>query len=107
MKINLKFSNLETTEALATYAQEKMDMLDKFLGSLEVINCDVELEKSVGGQNKGEIFRAEVNLQAPGHLLRVEKTESDMNKAIDKVKSHLEEMIIQYKEKKRDKERGR
>jgi putative sigma-54 modulation protein len=107
MKMNLKSTKLEMTDAIRDYAQEKMNMLDKFLGDIQVLNCDVELEKSVGGQNKGEIFRAEINLEIPGELLRVEKTEEDLYKAIDNAKGHLEEIIIQHKEKIRDKNRGR
>ena len=107
MKMNLKATKLEITEAIAAYAQEKIDMLDKFLGDIQVLNLDLELEKSVGSQNKGEIFRAEINLEIPGELLRVEKTEDDLYKAIDKVKDHMEEVIISYKEKLRDKQRGR
>ncbi len=100
MKINIKSSRLAMTEAIRNYFQEKMDMLDKYLGDkVRVINCDVEIEKSVGGQNKGEIFRAEVNLQVPHDILRVEKTEKDLYKAIDKVKDHLEIVIKKYKEK--------
>lgn len=107
MKINLKATKFEITEAIRDYVQEKMDMLDKYLGSTNVINCDVEVEKMIGGQNKGDIFRAEVNLEVPHELLRVEKTASDLYKAIDKVKDHLDEMIVKYREKARDKRRGK
>ncbi len=105
MKINIRATKLELTEAIHDYFQEKMDMLEKYLGSIDVINCDVEIEKAVGAQNKGKIFRAEVNLQVPREILRVEKTEKDLYKAIDKVKDHLELMIKKYKEKMIDKKR--
>ena len=107
MKITIKSTKLELTDAIRNYFQEKMDMVEKYLGDIEVINCDVEIEKSVGGQHKGEIFRAEVNLQVPHKLLRVEKTEQDLYKAIDKVKDHLDLIIKKYKEKKIDKKRGK
>lgn len=107
MKINLKATRFEMTDSISDYAQEKMDMLDKYLGSTPVINCDVEVEKIGGGQNKGDIFRAEVNLEIPHELLRVEKTSDDLYKAIDKVKDHLEEVIVKYREKARDKARGK
>lgn len=100
MKINIKASKLELTDAIYDYCQMKMDMIEKYLGDTQVLNCDVEIAKSVGGQNKGEIFRAEVNLEVPRKLLRVEKTEKDLYKAIDKVKDHLEIVIKKYKEKK-------
>ena len=82
-------------------------MLDKYLGTTQIINCDVELERIIGGQNKGEIFRVEVNLEVPHELLRIEKTEADLYKAIDKVKDHLSEVIVKYREKNRDKSRGK
>ncbi len=105
MKINIKASKLELTDAIRDYFQMKMDMLEKYLGNVDVINCDVEIEKAVGSQNKGKIFRAEVNLQVPREILRVDKTEKDLYKAIDKVKDHLEVMIKKYKEKPIDKKR--
>lgn len=107
MHVNIKAKNLELTPAISDYVQIKVDMLEKYLGDIKVINCDFEVEKAVGGQNKGEIFRAEINLDIPRELLRVEKTEVDLYKAIDKVKDHLEQMIIDYKEKLRDKKRRR
>lgn len=107
MQITLKATKLAMTPALRSYFQEKMDMVEKYLGNIKVLNCDTEIEKCVGGQHKGEIFRAEVNLQLPHELLRVEKTEVDMYKAIDKVKDHLELVIKKYKEKMIDKRRGK
>jgi len=105
MQIKIKATKLELTEAIAAYCQKKMDMVEKYLGNIEVLNCDVEISKVVGGQHKGEIFRAEVNLEVPRQILRVEKTEKDLYKAIDKVKDHLELVIKKYKEKARDKKR--
>lgn len=107
MNINIKSTRLELTDAIRDYFQDKMDMLDKYLGDLKVINCDVEIEKAVGGQHKGQIYRAEVNIQVPREVLRVEKVEKDLYKAIDKVKDHLELVIKKYREKNRDKKRGK
>lgn len=107
MNINIKSTRLELTDAIRDYFQDKMDMLDKYLGDLKVLNCDVEIEKAVGGQHKGQIYRAEVNIQVPREILRVEKVEKDLYKAIDKVKDHLELVIKKYREKNRDKKRGK
>jgi len=107
MQIRIKATNIELTDALRDYFQNKMNVIEKCLGDIQVINCDVEIEKAVGGQYKGEIYRAEVNLEVPRKLLRVEKTEDDLYKAIDKVKDHLELVIKKYKEKLEDKRRGK
>ena len=102
MKYDLKATNLELTDSLRAYAAEKMAKLDKYLGEVEPLNCDLEVELTTHHHLKGEIYRAEINLNLPGELLRVEKTEKQLFKAIDKVKDHVARLIIKYKEKKRE-----
>ena len=105
MNINIKATKLELTPEIKSYVQEKMDMLEKYLGGVQVLNCDVEVGMSIGSHVSGEIYRAEVNLDVPGELLRVEKTEKDLFKAVDKVKDHLARSIRRYKERRIDKKR--
>ena len=105
MQINIKATNIELTPEIKDYVQEKMDMLEKYLASVQVINADFEVAMTTRHHNKGEIYRAEANLNVPGDLLRVEKTEKDLFKAIDKVKDHLTRSIRRYKEKRIDRNR--
>ncbi|PIP34725.1 ribosomal subunit interface protein [Candidatus Falkowbacteria bacterium CG_4_10_14_0_2_um_filter_41_15] len=105
MQVRIKASKIKLTDAIANYINEKLEMVEKYLNHVKVLNCDFEIEKSIGSQHKGDIFRAEINLQVPGEILRVEKTESDLYKAIDKVKDHLTEVVKKYKEKKIEKRR--
>ena len=105
MQVNIKATKIELTPEIRNYVEEKMDMLQKYLGDVAVINCDVEVGMSVGGQHSGKIYRAEVNLSVPGQLLRVEKTEKELYKAIDKVKDHLTRSIRRYKQKRLNRER--
>jgi putative sigma-54 modulation protein len=105
MKIKIKASKIELNSNIKEYIQEKMDMLDKYLGSVSVTNCDVEIARELTGQHSGKVFRAELNLNLPGELLRVEKTEKDIYKAIDKVKDHMTRSIRRYKQKRQDKKR--
>ena len=99
MQINIKATNLELAPKMKEYIHLKLDMLEKYLGSIRILNCDVEVGMTVGKQRSGKIYRAEVNLELPGELLRVEKTEKDLFKAIDKVKDHLARAIKRYKER--------
>lgn len=105
MKIKIKAKKITLNDSIKDYIQKKMDMLDKYLGPVKATNCDVEIAMDVSSQNKGEIYRAEVNLSLPRELLRVEKTEKELFKAIDKVKDHLVRSIKRYKEIKQDKKR--
>jgi putative sigma-54 modulation protein len=99
MKVKIRANNLKLTPAIQAYIEEKMNMVEKFLGSIQVINCDFEVELTTKHHHKGDIFRAEVNLAIAKDLLRVEKLEADLYKAIDKVKDHLIDLIKRHKEK--------
>jgi len=105
MKINIKATKLEVSEKTKVFIQEKMNMLEKYLGSIKPINCDVEVEKFVGKQRSGKIYRCEVNLSLPHEMIRIEKTANDLQKAIEKVKDHLPRSIKRYKEKRIDSKR--
>ncbi len=107
MKINIHASNIELTDQNKQYVQKKMDMLEKFLGKIAITNADVELEMTTKHHNKGEIYRTEINLAVPGELLRVEKTEKELSKSIDKAKDHMALIIKKYKEKQIDRKRNK
>lgn len=96
---------MELTPRLRGYVEEKMNMLDKYLGKFKLINARIEVSKTTNHHLKGEIYSAEVNLSLGSDLLRVEKTEKDVFKAIDKVKDHLELVIKKYKDKKIDRKK--
>ena len=103
MQTNIKATNIELTDNIKDYIESKLEMLEKYLGQVQVTNADFEVEMTTRHHHKGEIFRAELNLNVPGELLRIEKTEKDLYKAIDKVKDHMQQMIVKYKKKKFDK----
>lgn len=105
MQINLKATKISLTPEIKDYVQKKMDMLEKYLGEIKVTNCHFEVEQITKHHQKGEIFRAEANLEIPGKLLRIEKTEDEIFKAIDEVKDHLAEIIKERKEKMIDRRR--
>ena len=99
MKVNIRANNLKITSAIQLYIEEKMAAVEKYLNHIKVVNCDFEVGLTTKHHQKGDIFRAEVNLEVAKDLLRVEKTEDDLYKAIDKVKDHLIDVIKKYKDK--------
>lgn len=105
MRIDIKATKLELSPEVKNYIQKKIDMLERYLGKIQVLNCHVEIGLAVGGQKSGQIYRAEVNLDLPGKLLRVERTATDIFKAIDKTKEHLVDQVKKYKEKKIERKR--
>ena len=101
MNLQIKAKNIELTEEIKDYAQKKMDALDKYLGDFPVINADFQVEKTTNHHQKGEVYRAELNLKVPQELLRVEKTGTDIHQAIDLVRDHMEIVINKYREKRK------
>lgn len=102
MQINIKATKIELTPAIKDYVQTKMDMLEKYFGNIQPTDVHFEVELTTSHHHKGDIYRAEVNMSVPGELLRIERTEDDLYKAIDKVKDHMKDVIIKYKEKRRE-----
>jgi putative sigma-54 modulation protein len=107
MQLKIKTDKMGLTDAIKDYAQKKVDMIEKYLGAVKAINCDIILGKTVTTQQSGKIYKVEINLELPHELLNVEKTTEDLYKSIDKAKDHLVEMIKKYKEKMIDKNRGK
>lgn len=100
MKINLKTKNFGLTPSIKNYLEQKLNSLNKFLPNDESISADVELSKTTKHHQKGDIFRAEVNLNVPGKLIRAAAEEWDLMVAVDAVKDELQREIKSNKEKK-------
>lgn len=96
-------TGMELTQAIRNYAEEKITSLEKFFDNIQRVDIDMGMRSH--HHQKGNIFYAEVNLSIPGHMLRVVKEESDLYKAVDKVKDHLKVDIEKIKDKMRQKDR--
>lgn len=103
MTINIRAEGLELTPALRQYVEEKFQMLDKY--ESDIILADIDLKMDTHHHQKGEIYSCSATLQIPKDVLRMEKHEEDLYKAIDKVKDHLREVLTERKEKERDSRR--
>jgi putative sigma-54 modulation protein len=102
MFIEVKAQDFELTDAMKTYAEEKFGMLEKYDDQIIEIRCDLKSE-SHKHQN-GSVYVCTGHLFVPGKDFFIEKTEEDLYKAIDKVKDHLQESLVEWKQKKREDE---
>lgn len=102
MKILIKGTNLELTEALKSYVNEKIGHLEHY--SDEITEARVELEASVHHQSG--FFRCEVNLDLPHmEVIRAESTEPDLYAAIDLVVPKLRSELARHKGRKHGQDR--
>ena len=99
MKIEILGTQIELTEAIKAYVNEKIGGLEKYFD--KILEARVEVGMTTHHHQKGDIFRAEVNLVVPKTLIRAEAVSDDLYKAINEVKENLKIEINKYKEKMR------
>ncbi len=92
-------TNLELTQAIKDYVEKRVFKLEKFTSGFEPCDVAVDVGKTTAGQQKGKIFRAELNLNVPGTLLRAEEVEEDLYAAIDGAVDSLVRQVKGYKDK--------
>lgn len=99
--IKLQGTNLDLTPQIKDYLNEKLEDIDKFLSNAAgTQEAQVELAKTTGHHQKGEIYRAEIMISLKGKTVRAESTEEDIRQAIDEIKEDISREIKKYKEKK-------
>ncbi len=91
MRLSVKGRNLEITEPLRRYAEEKVQRLTKYLEHIVTANVVLAVEKH------RQI--AEVTLRVRDLTIRAEESTGDLYSAIDLVTEKLERQILRYKER--------
>lgn len=95
MQINFTHNNIELTDAIKDYAQEKFLALKDYFDEIQI--CDVVLGKTSNHHEKGEVFECKVHLTYPGGSFYVDKVSEDLYKAINECKDVLQRDIRKMK----------
>ena len=102
MKIQKGARNIEMTNAIEQYIDEKIGSLEKF--NKNIIECRVEIDKNTH-HRKGEVFKVTVNIKVPNELIRAEQVDENLYSAIDLVKEDTERQLLKLKSKYQTKNR--
>lgn len=108
MRINaIKATNMEMTDAIKSYVEEKMMSLDKLTSHFDsAATMDVEVGKTSEHHQKGMVYKCEITMEIPGDLIRVEVVGEDLYAAIDEAKDDLKRKLVENKEKRLDGRKG-
>jgi ribosomal subunit interface protein len=99
MKIDVKATGIELTDAIHSFIQEKMDTLDNKAARFgDVVRAEVEVGKISAHHKKGPVYRAEVHVRLPGKVVYVTATNYDLYVAINDAKKEAEREIVEYKD---------
>ena len=93
MQMSVTFRHMDATEALKTYAQEKIDRVRKYFP--DPIKAHVVLDCERGYNHVAEVV---ITLHS-GLVIAGEETTEDMYSSIDLVMAKIERQVRRYKEK--------
>lgn len=98
MRITIRGKNLELTEEIKDYINEKIKGLERFSEKINAASiADVEVGVSTMHHKSGKIYTAIVNITIPKNFIRAEAEAEDLYQAIDEVKAKLEADIDSHK----------
>ncbi len=101
--VSLKGTNIELTDAIKLYVEQKVEMLQKICSEFgDAAELRAEVGKSTNHHAKGPFMRADMQIHLPGKAIRAEYEAEDLYEAIDKVKDIARRQIKDYKEKIKD-----
>jgi len=101
MQFHVKGRNLEVSDAIRTYAEEKLGKLERQLTDPRV-ELELMLEKN---PSIAENQVAEATIWTSGPVLRAREASSDMRASIDQLVEKLERQVTRYRTRTRDRRR--
>jgi len=101
MQFQVKGRNLEVSDAIRSYAEEKLGKLERQLSDPRVeLELAVEKNPSIS-----ENHVAEATIWTKGPVLRAREASSDMRASIDQLVAKLERQVSRYKKQGRSRRR--
>lgn len=88
--------NLEITDAIRDYVEKKLARLDRYQDGELMAKVVLSLAGSPHVEKKA---RAEIQVDLPGGLVRVEEEDADLYAAIDRAVDRLETQVKRFRER--------
>ena len=104
MRLQVKGKNLELSDSIRSYAEQKLSKLDKQLGEMVQVEVELAVERNPSIR---ENQVAEATVFTKGHSLRVREASKDMRSSIDGITDKLMREVKEYRDKRRREPRRR
>src|SRR6478736_5196581 len=98
MRLQVKGRNLEISEQIRTYAEEKLGKLDRLVSDPTQVELELAVEKN---PSIADNHVAEATIWTKGPTLRARETAPDVRSSIDQLVAKLERQAVRYREKRR------
>ena len=97
---NIKGTEMELTDAIRSYAEKRVDALNKFVDVEDTsVSANMEVGKTTKHHHTGDIFKAELNVSIGGKQFRAVAEKEDLYAAIDEVKDEMARILSAHKGK--------
>src|SRR5436305_6105960 len=96
MRLQVKGKNVEVSEAIRTYAEQKLGRLDRQLADPTRVELELAVEKN---PSIADNHVAEATIWTKGPVLRAKEASTDMHASIDLLVDKLERQVTRYREK--------
>ncbi|MBI3626951.1 ribosome-associated translation inhibitor RaiA [Candidatus Uhrbacteria bacterium] len=96
MKITIRTKDVELSDDIKQYVEDKIGTLDKYYH--RITDGYVDLERYTNHHKNGPFYRAFVDLRLPHKILRAEKNHIDLKSALDGIKDELKKQLKSYKD---------
>lgn len=99
MRLQVKGKNVEVSDAIRSYAEEKLGRLERQLADPTRVELELAVEKN---PSIADNHVAEATIWTKGPVLRAKEASSDMRASIDLLADKLERQVTRYREKRRE-----
>jgi putative sigma-54 modulation protein len=98
MRLQVKGKNVEVSEQIRAYAEEKLGKLERHLNGPTRVEVELAVERnpSIGANNV-----AEATVWTKGPVLRAREASTDMKASIDQLADKIERQVTRYQDKRR------
>ena len=96
MRLQVKGRNLDVTDSIRSYAEQKLKKLDKQLNDATEIELELAVEKN---PSIAENHVAEATVWTKGPVLRAREASEDMRASIDQLTEKLVRQVRHYRDK--------
>jgi putative sigma-54 modulation protein len=96
MRLQVKGRNLEVSDSIRTYAEEKLHKLDRQLHELTLVELELAVEKN---PSIAASQIAEATVYTKGPVLRAREASSDMKASIDQLTEKLLRQVEHYRDR--------
>jgi ribosomal subunit interface protein len=108
MKIKIESTGFELTPAIRELVEKKVNSLTKLIKRSEEkseVVAFVEIGRTTKHHRHGEVFKAAINLDLLGKVIRAEDHNIKLQAAVDIAKDKIKQELLRYKDKKAGKEK--